>query len=57
MYSSWVPGNKGGESETIIGKWLKRTGKRESVVLATKLGKPMGEGKKCFSAAYMRQAF
>ncbi|MGA0587825.1 aldo/keto reductase [Dyella sp. KRB-257] len=39
MYSSWVPGNRGGESETIIGKWLKRSGKREQVVIATKVGK------------------
>ncbi|WEN15313.1 aldo/keto reductase [Rhodanobacter sp. AS-Z3] len=39
MYSSWVPGNGGGESETIIGKWLKRSGKRDQVVLATKVAK------------------
>lgn len=39
MYSSWVPGNRGGESETIIGKWLKRSGKRDRVVIATKVGK------------------
>jgi aryl-alcohol dehydrogenase (NADP+) len=38
VYSQWVPGNQGGESETIIGKWFKRTGKREQVVLATKVG-------------------
>ncbi|MBN3794065.1 aldo/keto reductase [Burkholderia sp. Ac-20392] len=38
VYSAWVPGNHGGESETIIGKWLKRTGKREQVVIATKVG-------------------
>jgi aryl-alcohol dehydrogenase-like predicted oxidoreductase len=38
VYSSWVPGNQGGESEAIIGKWLKRTGKREQVVIATKVG-------------------
>jgi aryl-alcohol dehydrogenase-like predicted oxidoreductase len=56
MYSSWVPGNKGGESETIIGKWFKQSGKRDSVVLATKLGNPMGEGKEGLSAAYMREA-
>ena len=56
VYSSWKPGNKGGESETIIGKWFKQTGKRDSVVLATKLGNPMGEGKKGLSATYMRKA-
>ncbi|MGH8777757.1 aldo/keto reductase [Paraburkholderia sp.] len=39
VYSSWVPGNRGGESETIIGKWLKKSGKREQIVLATKVGK------------------
>ncbi|HDR9764900.1 TPA: aldo/keto reductase [Burkholderia cepacia ATCC 25416] len=38
VYSAWVPGNHGGESETIIGKWLKRSGKREQVVIATKVG-------------------
>lgn len=38
VYSAWVPGNKGGESETIIGKWLKRSGKRDQVVIATKVG-------------------
>jgi aryl-alcohol dehydrogenase-like predicted oxidoreductase len=56
MYSSWVPGNKGGESETILGNWFKRTGKRESIVLATKLGNPMGEAKKGLSAQYMKEA-
>ena len=39
LYSSWVPGNRGGESETIIGRWLQRSGKREQVVLATKVAK------------------
>ncbi|KWF67704.1 aldo/keto reductase [Burkholderia pseudomultivorans] len=38
VYSAWVPGNSGGESETIIGKWLKRSGKRDQVVIATKVG-------------------
>src|SRR5438128_8101677 len=37
-YSSWVPGHVGGESETIIGRWLKRGGKRDRIVLATKVG-------------------
>ena len=37
-YSSWVPGNVGGESETIIGKWLKNTGKRDRTVIITKVG-------------------
>ena len=38
VYSAWVPGHRGGESEAIIGKWLKRSGKRDKVVLATKVG-------------------
>jgi aryl-alcohol dehydrogenase-like predicted oxidoreductase len=38
VYSSWVEGHQGGESETIIGKWLKESGKRDKVVLATKVG-------------------
>jgi aryl-alcohol dehydrogenase-like predicted oxidoreductase len=37
-YSIWVPGHVGGESETIIGKWLKHSGKRDKVVLLTKVG-------------------
>lgn len=36
-YSAWVPGNSGGESETIIGEWFRRSGKRDRVVLATKV--------------------
>lgn len=56
MYSRWVPGHTGGESETIIGKWFKKSGKRKDVILATKLGIEMGEGKKGLSPAYMRQA-
>ena len=39
VYSAWVPGNRGGESETIIGQWLKLSGKREQVVIATKVAK------------------
>lgn len=56
VYSYWAPGNHGGESESLIGKWFKASGKRERIVLATKLGKPMGEGKRGLSAAYMREA-
>ena len=56
VYSIWAPGHTGGESETIIGKWLKQSGKRDKVVIATKVGKPMGEGKKGLAPAYMRQA-
>ena len=39
VYSAWVPGNRGGESETIIGKWLRASGKRDRVVIATKVAK------------------
>jgi aryl-alcohol dehydrogenase-like predicted oxidoreductase len=39
VYPAWVPGNRGGESETIIGKWLKRSGKRDQVVISTKVAK------------------
>jgi aryl-alcohol dehydrogenase-like predicted oxidoreductase len=55
-YSAWVPGNKGGESETIIGKWFKQSGKRSKVVLATKVGNPMGPDKKGLSKAYILSA-
>ncbi|MBB2973477.1 aldo/keto reductase [Mesorhizobium sp. RMAD-H1] len=55
-YSSWAPGNTGGESETIIGNWLKQRGGRDRVVIATKVGSEMGPGQKGLSAAYIRQA-
>ncbi|WP_447881563.1 aldo/keto reductase [Serratia fonticola] len=56
VYSSWAPGNQGGESETVIGNWLKKSGKRDQVIIATKVGKPMGEGKQGLSPRYIRQA-
>ena len=56
VYSRWVPGHKGGESETIIGKWFSQSGKRKDVILATKVGMDMGDGKKGLKAAYIRQA-
>ena len=56
VYSMWAPGNKGGESETIIGNWLKKNGKRKDVIIATKLGNDMGNGKKGLNAKYMKQA-
>ena len=55
-YSRWAPGNKGGESETIIGKWLKQRGNRDKVIIATKVGSDMGQGKRDLSAAYIRKA-
>ncbi|MGN6621968.1 MAG: aldo/keto reductase [Sphingomonas sp.] len=44
VYSAWVPGHSGGESETMIGEWLKRSGKRDDVIIATKVGILPGEG-------------
>jgi aryl-alcohol dehydrogenase-like predicted oxidoreductase len=56
VYSRWVPGHSGGESETIIGKWLKQSGKRDRIVLATKVGKDMGNGKVGLAKGYIRSA-
>jgi aryl-alcohol dehydrogenase-like predicted oxidoreductase len=56
VYSRWTPGHSGGESETVIGHWLKRRGRRDDVVIATKVGLDMGDGKKGLSAAYIVQA-
>ena len=55
-YSRWVPGHKGGESETIIGNWMKARGNRDRVVLVTKVGSDMGQGKKDLSAAHIGEA-
>lgn len=44
VYSAWVDGHQGGESETMIGEWLKASGKRDAVLLATKVGMLPGEG-------------
>ena len=56
VYSRWAPGNQGGESETIIGKWLQASGKRDKVVIATKVGMEMGPGDKGLSRAYILRA-
>ncbi|MDL4914029.1 MAG: aldo/keto reductase [Enterobacterales bacterium endosymbiont of Blomia tropicalis] len=56
VYSRWAPGNKGGESETIIGHWLKKSGKRDSIVLATKVGMEMSPEKTGLKPQYIRQA-
>jgi aryl-alcohol dehydrogenase-like predicted oxidoreductase len=53
IYPRWVPGNQGGESEEIIGNWLKRSGKRKEVIVATKVGMEMGDGKKGLSKDYI----
>ena len=52
-YSNWVPGNQGGESEIIIGKWMKRRRNRRDMVIATKLGSDLGNGNGGLSRAYM----
>jgi aryl-alcohol dehydrogenase-like predicted oxidoreductase len=41
IYSMWIPGNQGGESETVIGNWLRRSGRRDQVIIATKVGVDM----------------
>jgi aryl-alcohol dehydrogenase-like predicted oxidoreductase len=55
-YSTWGPGNKGGESETIIGKWMKARKNRDRVVIVTKVGSEMGPGKKGLKPGYIAQA-
>jgi aryl-alcohol dehydrogenase-like predicted oxidoreductase len=56
VYSRWAPGNEGGESETIIGKWLKARGGRDRVVIITKVGSDMGPGKTGLSKEYIMRA-
>lgn len=56
VYSAWVPGNRGGESETIIGEWMKARGNRNRVVVITKVGSPMGKGKDGLKPAYIEEA-
>jgi aryl-alcohol dehydrogenase-like predicted oxidoreductase len=56
MYSAWAPGNQGGESETIIGNWLKRRGGRDRLVIATKVGADLGPGRRGLSPARIREA-
>jgi aryl-alcohol dehydrogenase-like predicted oxidoreductase len=55
-YSTWVPGNEGGESETIIGEWMKARGNRARVIVITKVGSPMGKGKEGLKARYIEEA-
>jgi len=56
VYSRWAQGNSGGESETIIGKWMKARGNRDKVVVITKVGADMGQGKRDLSAGYIEKA-
>lgn len=56
VYSRWAPGHRGGESETVIGNWLKRSGKRREVVIATKVGMEMAPDRKGLSAAHIARS-
>lgn len=56
VYSRWAPGNQGGESETIIGKWMKEKKNRQDLIIATKVGSDMGDGKKGLKKTYVLKA-
>ena len=56
VYSAWAPGHKGGESETVLGKWLARSGNRKKVLIATKVGMEMGPNAKGLSKSYILRA-
>lgn len=56
VYSRWAPGHAGGESETVIGRWLKQGGRRDKVVIATKVGMDMGEGRVGLAPKRIREA-
>jgi aryl-alcohol dehydrogenase-like predicted oxidoreductase len=53
VYSKWVPGHTGGESEIILGEWMKRSGNRNKIIVATKVGMEMGDGKKGLSKSHI----
>ncbi len=53
VYSRWVPGNEGGESEAVIGRWLQKSGKRDRVLIATKVGMEMAPDRKGLSRAHI----
>jgi len=56
VYSRWAPGHAGGESEVVLGRWMKARGNRDRVLIATKVGMDMGEGRKGLKPAYIRRA-
>jgi aryl-alcohol dehydrogenase-like predicted oxidoreductase len=56
VYSAWAPGNKGGESETLLGAWMKSRGARDRVIVVTKVGSPVGPDKKGLGAHYIVEA-
>src|SRR5436309_14560391 len=55
-YSRWATGHKGGESETIIGRWIARRGRHDDVIIATKVGSEMGQGHKVMRKDYILRA-
>jgi len=54
-YSRWAPGHVGGESETVIGRWIARRNRHDDVVIATKVGSDMGQGEKCLRREHILQ--
>ncbi len=56
VYSRWVPGNSGGDSETIIGEWLKARGRRDDVLILTKVGMDMGGDRKGLSSRWIERS-
>jgi len=56
VYAKWAPGNTGGESETILGRWMKLRGNRDKVIIATKVGSDMGPQGKGLSRAHIVRA-
>lgn len=55
-YSIWIPGHHGGESESLIGRWLRESGRRSEVLVATKVGMDMGPGGKGLSSEHIRRS-
>ena len=56
VYSRWVTGHQGGESETVIGRWIARRGRHDDVVIATKVGADVGLGRKCLRRDHILRA-
>ena len=56
VYSRWIPGHRGGESESVIGRWMRSRGNRSRVIIATKVGMDMGPEERGLSRAYILAA-
>ncbi|MBO3271907.1 MULTISPECIES: aldo/keto reductase [Hymenobacter] len=56
VYSAWVPGHQGGESETILGKWLQQRHRRDDIIIATKVGMQMGDGSQGLAKDYIKKS-